>query len=31
MHEGLSAGDKRLVESLFDSGAIQVNNTHRNI
>merc|ERR1719509_350381 len=24
MHEGLSAGDKRLVESLFDSGAIQV-------
>ena len=24
MHEGLSPGDKRLVESLFDSGAIQV-------
>merc|ERR1719210_2240516 len=24
MHEGLQAGDKRLVESLFDSGAIQV-------
>jgi hypothetical protein len=24
MHEGLSAVDRRLVESLFDSGAIQV-------
>merc|ERR1719273_1731891 len=24
MHEGLQAGDRRLVESLFDSGAIQV-------
>ena len=24
MHEGLSHGDKRLVQSLFDSGAIQV-------
>lgn len=24
MHEGLTQGDKRLVESLFDSGAIQV-------
>ena len=24
MHEGLSAGDRRLVESLYDSGAIQV-------
>ena len=25
MHEGLSSTDRRLVESLFDSGAIQVN------
>ena len=24
MHEGLSSTDRRLVESLFDSGAIQV-------
>ena len=31
MHEGLSSTDRRLVESLFDSGAIQVKHARQEL